>query len=172
MDTIKNDTFKLDALTDLKTQNSVTAHEILNTSNMIKKFCKSHMISLKKFLTEFKKYARKCELNYTVNNVAFYIKRKMIEEELLMVENYSKSLNFLNLNDEKTDILDLKKLPPSAFFDAGIEPKVNESQMMVLPKNLQKQVTILRRDKRDVIKYWNDFASNYEGITRHSFSRT
>lgn len=127
---------------------------------MIKTYCKTRIIPLKKFLCEFKVFAKKCELNYTVNNVASYIKRKMVEEELLMVENYTKSLHLLNFSDEKAEsTFDLKKLP--SFEDAKVETKMCEKDCF-WNNNNAKQIKILTKHKQDLMnRYWKELPCKY-----------
>lgn len=131
-----NDDIKLETFSDVRNQKGVTTNEILETSQMIKVYCKTYMKPLMKFLTEFKEYAKKCGLNYTVNNVSFYIKRKMVKEELQMVSNYTKTLSFINLNSvnetaEKNECLNYsfrKKMETAR----NKEEKMKENQLKLL----------------------------------------
>lgn len=162
----------------MQNQKGVTTNEILETSQMIKKYCKTYMKPLRKFLAEFKEYAKKCRLNYTVNNVAFYIKRKMVEEELQMVSNYSRTLSFLNLNSaDKSE--GKKDFLSGCDRDKGSrikEEKNKENQMKLLSSlNPQKQIIILTRDKKKdcVNQYWNNLAAHLGAMNlRHNVTRT
>ncbi|KAJ2941644.1 hypothetical protein O0L34_g14701 [Tuta absoluta] len=58
--------------------------DIVETSQMIKNYCKEQQVPLKNFLENFKEYATRCELTNTVNNVGFYIKRKLVHAELTL----------------------------------------------------------------------------------------
>lgn len=176
---VNTDEVKLETFSDMQNQKGVTTSEILETSQMIKKYCKTYMKPLRKFLAEFKEYAKKCGLNYTVNNVAFYIKRKMVEEELQMVSNYSRTLSFLNLNadksEEKKDFLCIHFCGTNEICRSKQE-KSKQNQMKLLASlNPQKQVTILTREKNKefVNQYWNDLTTNFGAINlRNSVTRT
>lgn len=93
--------FRLEGFNEINSKNGSTKQEIVDASQMIRKYCKEHQKPLKTFLNEYKEYAKKCELKKTVNNVDFYIKRKMVQSELELVANYPKTFNFLDSNSRK-----------------------------------------------------------------------
>lgn len=98
LESIRNEkcVFKLEGFEEIGPKNGVTKQEIVETSQLIRNYCLSHSISLKKFLIEFKGYTAKCELKNSVHNVAVYIKRKMVKEEITLIENYPRTFSFLD----------------------------------------------------------------------------
>ncbi|XP_063629563.1 uncharacterized protein LOC134800996 [Cydia splendana] len=97
LEAIRNEkcVFKLEGFEEIGPKNGVTKHQIVESSQLIRRHCLSHSITLKKFLIEFKEYASKCQLKNNVQNVAFYIKRKMIKEEITMIANCPRTFSFL-----------------------------------------------------------------------------
>ncbi|KOB77281.1 Thiol:disulfide interchange protein DsbA [Operophtera brumata] len=159
------DDIKLETFSEIHNQKGVTTNEILEASQMIKVYCKTYMKPLRKFLAEFTEYARKCGLNYTVNNVAFYIKRKMVEDELQMISNYSRTLNFLNLNsanrtEEKKDLI------KTNLEDARNKDEKGRENQMKLLSSLNPLKTILTRNKKKefIKQYWDDLTTNFGTI--------
>lgn len=116
LEAIKNEKciFKLEGFNEIR-QKGVTTAEIVETSQIIRKYCKTQLIPLRKFLEEYKEYANKCGLTDTVSNVASYIKRKMVQAELETVANYPQSFSFLNTNDNSN-------------FNKNVQVEVNRNE--------------------------------------------
>lgn len=96
-----------------------TKHDIVEVSQMIRNHCKNYLIPLKKFLNEFKQYGERTELQHTVYNVSFYIKRKMIHAELKLIADQKNNLKTfdvisfedypINRQEVKASVDDLNK---------------------------------------------------------------
>ncbi|KAG6456800.1 uncharacterized protein LOC115447777 [Manduca sexta] len=89
---------KLEEYEEIRKREGATKKEIIQASCMIRNYCKSHMKSLNNFLCEFKDYSTKCELSNSVNNLVHYIKRKLIEEEICMLNNCTKNFKFFDFD--------------------------------------------------------------------------
>lgn len=109
LEAIKNEKFifKLEGFNDIK-QKGVTTAEILETSQIIRKYCKTKQCTLRKFLEDFREYASRCDLKETVYNVACYIKRKELECELKFYKLFPPQFSFLNSStDENFNVNDI-----------------------------------------------------------------
>ncbi|XP_053619797.1 uncharacterized protein LOC128680582 isoform X2 [Plodia interpunctella] len=107
LEAIKNEqcVFKLEGFSEIPQQKVATQEEILQTSKIVRRYCKTKMIPLKKFFDEFKQFATRCELSHTVNNVAYYIQRKGIRAELYIVNNMPKTFSFLDTSTIIEDVV-------------------------------------------------------------------
>lgn len=104
LEAIKNEKciFKLEGFHQIR-QKGVTTAEIIETSQIIRKYCITQLIPLRKFLEEYRQYAKKCDLTETVYNVAAYIKRKMVHAELEIIANFPQDFSFLHSSTESID---------------------------------------------------------------------
>lgn len=125
---------KLEEYEEIRKREGATKKEIIQASCMIRNYCKSHMKSLKNFLTEFKDYSTKCELSNSVNNLVHYIKRKLIEEEICMLNNCTKNFKYFDFGDVKFHSKD--------EFKNGHNMSVNNGNETV------KRIKILTNDSR------------------------
>ncbi|XP_072932585.1 uncharacterized protein [Epargyreus clarus] len=149
--------FKLEGFNEIAPKKGTSTQEIVEASRMIRKFCRIQMISLKKFLEEFKTHARKCDLKYTVNNVAFYIKRKMVQAEIELEANYPKTLGFLNsgsVEDLVNDAVD------NTVINNEVNDVISDSGANKALDNNIKPIKILQKGAVDALEitkiYWND----------------
>ncbi|XP_049880726.1 uncharacterized protein LOC126377108 [Pectinophora gossypiella] len=78
--------------------NGTSTQDIVDTSEMINNYCTEKQVPLKSFLENFKEYSARCELQNTVNNVVFYLKRKTIHEELKLAAVVHKAKRYSNEN--------------------------------------------------------------------------
>lgn len=85
-----------------------TKHDIVEVSQMIRNHCKNHLIPLNKFLDEFKEFGERSELKNTVHNVSFYIKRKMVHEELKMIADQKNNLKTI---EDDFDLISFEDYP-------------------------------------------------------------
>lgn len=135
LESIQNDPciFNLEGFHEIPQHKGTTAEEVLEASRIIRKYCKTQLIPLRRFLMEFKEYATRCDLKNTVNNVATYIKRKMLQAELDIVKNCPTSFNFLEPTDVYqgqdiliTDSIDFLKAKPVDYAPIN-DVKLNDS---------------------------------------------
>ncbi|XP_063541895.1 uncharacterized protein LOC134750618 [Cydia strobilella] len=115
LEAIRNEkcVFKLEGFEDIGAKNGATKQQIVETSQLIRKYCFSHSITLKKFLIEFKEYAAKCQLKNNVQTVAFYIKRQMVKEEITMIVNCPRTFSYLEddfVEDKSVNFLSQMRL--------------------------------------------------------------
>ncbi|XP_031764134.2 uncharacterized protein LOC116412823 [Galleria mellonella] len=141
LEMIKNEkiVFKLEGYNELLGQDDIKPDEKTEASKIIRKYCQSKLISIRKFLDDFKVYASRCQLEITVANIENYIKRKMLEGELHIVHNCPKNYDFLELapepfenckdNSNKSDVsaiinntdISLSILKPKAIKDTKVK---------------------------------------------------
>ncbi|XP_028157625.1 uncharacterized protein LOC114350872 isoform X2 [Ostrinia furnacalis] len=83
LESIKNEKciFKLEGFNDIK-QTGVTTAEILHTSQIIRRHCKTNRCTLRQFLERFKEYVQRCQLKESIHTISTYIKRLEIAAEL------------------------------------------------------------------------------------------
>lgn len=85
-----------------------TKHDILEVSQMIRNHCRNHLIPLNKFLNEFKEFGERSALKNTVQNVSFYIKRKLIHAEMKMIADQK---NNLQTFEDEFDLISFEDSP-------------------------------------------------------------
>lgn len=101
-----NNILKLRELVRLAQRSGTSRIEIVEVSKMIRNYCRTHMKTLERFLKEFKEHTERCGLANTVGNVGSYIKRKIIQAEIVLEANYATTLERLKRNDDASDTVD------------------------------------------------------------------
>ncbi|XP_048001497.1 uncharacterized protein LOC125238263 [Leguminivora glycinivorella] len=171
LEAIRNEkcVFKLEGFEEIGPKNGATKQQIVETSQLIRKYCLSHSITLKKFLVEFKEYVAKCQLTNNVQNVAFYIKRQMVKEEMTMIANCPKTFSFLEEDIEDTPVdflsqmrlLDSTRLSPTmklngadVWNNENLKNKVSNAKNAFVKKPSQKKkVNVVPPPKLETPKY-------------------
>ncbi|CAG9794634.1 unnamed protein product [Diatraea saccharalis] len=91
--------FKLEGFHDYK-QTGGSRREIFEVSKMVRQYCRSKSITLRKFLEEYRQHEKRCNIKGTMCSMASYIKKKQVEAELELVENIPTSFSFLDCSSD------------------------------------------------------------------------
>lgn len=92
-------------------QKGVSTNDIIKASQMIKKYCKAHSKTIKKFLVEFLDFAKKTEVTNSVNNILMFIKKKYLKDEIETWKNMPTHFSFLD--QESFDDTSIKNVSAS-----------------------------------------------------------
>ncbi|CAD0205371.1 unnamed protein product [Chrysodeixis includens] len=104
--TLENCVFNLEGYYDMKIQKGVTTKDIIKTSQLIRKYCKTHAKSLKHFLREFLDFAKKTGSTNSVHNISMYIRKKNVKDEIDTWKNMPIHFSFLDIEADDSVIKD------------------------------------------------------------------
>lgn len=102
--TLEDCVFNLEGYYDMKIQKGVTTKEIIKTSQIIRKYCKTHAKSLKHFLREFWDFAKKTGSTNSVHNISMYILKKNVKDEIDTWKNIPIHFSFLDIEVDENVI--------------------------------------------------------------------
>ncbi|KAJ8709903.1 hypothetical protein PYW08_009907 [Mythimna loreyi] len=94
--------FNIQGFHNMKIHKGTTTKYILETSQMIKLYCRAHNKTLKTLLNEFQVFAKKTEAKYTIDHIAMYIKQQFLKDELVTYSDMPRTFSFLELGDTDT----------------------------------------------------------------------
>ncbi|KAJ8715825.1 hypothetical protein PYW07_010307 [Mythimna separata] len=94
--------FNVQGFHDMKIHKGTTTKFLVETSQMIKLYSKTHGKPLKTLLNEFQDFAKKTEAKHTVDHMAMYIKQQFLKDELVTWSDMPRTFSFLDLGEADT----------------------------------------------------------------------
>ncbi|XP_004933005.1 uncharacterized protein LOC101744818 [Bombyx mori] len=153
--------FNIGDLDEIKKREGITTEDVVQASVMIRNYCKSHAISLDKFLVEFKDIARKTNLKINVNNVVFYIRRRLVAEELKLALLCPRTMHMLDEDSSWKHVKDITKLIRGKIqVPKSLHNDMIQKKLKILTENMKIENELVSKKGKNDYYDINDIFSN------------